>query len=153
MAMAKARTAARNALEINPNLAEAHVTLAYIEFLHDWNWEASERDFLRAIELNPRYAPAHQWYSELLMVLERHDEAVDEARRALSLDPASGILSRELGFRLHLARQYEESIEQFQNTLNLDPDFTAVHSFLANVYWDNGMREEALAEAEHLPES
>ena len=65
VAMAKARTAARNALEIDPNLAEAHVTLAYIAFLHDWNWEASERDFLHAIELNSRYAPAHQWYSEL----------------------------------------------------------------------------------------
>ena len=150
--MAKARTAARNALKINPSLAEAHVTLAYIAFLHDWNWEASERDFLRAIELNPRYAPAHQWYSDLLMALERHDEAVVEARQALSLDRASSILSRELGFRLHHARRYEESIEQFRNTLKLDPDFTSVHLFLANVYWDNEMREEALAEAEHINE-
>ena len=86
------------------------------------------------------------------MVLERHDEAVVEARQALALDPASGILSRELGFRLHLARRYEESIEQFRKTLELDPDFTRVHVFLANVHWDNGMREEALAETEHLDE-
>jgi len=150
--MAKARMAARNALEIDPNLGEAHVTLAYIAFLHDWNWEASETDFLRAIELNPRYAPAHQWYSELLMALERHDEAVAEARKALALDPASSILSRELGFRLHHAGRYEESIEQFRKTLELDPDFTSVHGFLANVYWDNEMREEALAEAEYIDE-
>ena len=152
VAMAKARTSARNALEIDPNLAEAHVTLAYIAFLHDWNWEASERDFLRAIELKPRYAPAHQWYSELLMVLERHDEAVDEARQALALDPASGILSRELAYRLHHARRYEESIEQYRKTLELDPNFAGARSMLANVYWDHGMREEALADAENIGE-
>ena len=152
VAMAKARTSARNALEIDPNLAEAHVTLAYIAFLHDWNWEVSERDFLRAIELNPRYAPAHQWYAELLMALERHDEAVVEARQALALEPASAILSRELGYRLHHARRYEESIQQFRKTLELDPGFAGVRSFLADVYWDNGMREEALAEAEHIDE-
>jgi tetratricopeptide (TPR) repeat protein len=87
------------------------------------------------------------------MALERHDEAVAEARRALALDPASSILSRELGFRLHLAGRYEDSIEQFRKTLELDPYFTSVHLFLANVYWDNEMREEALAEAEYISES
>lgn len=148
VAMAKARTSARSALELNPNLAEAHVTLAYIAFLHDWNWEASEKDFLRAIEINPRYAPAHQWYSELLMVLERHDEAVAAAKRALAIEPASGILSRELGYRLHRAKRYDESIEQYRKTLELDPDFPGVHGMLADVYWDHGMRDEALAEAE-----
>ena len=127
--MAKARMAARNALDINPNLAEAHVTLAYIAFLHDWNWEASERDFLRAIELKPRYAPAHQWYAELLMALARHDEAVDEARQAFALDRASGILSRELAYRLHHARRYEESIQQYRKTLQLDPNFAGARSY------------------------
>ena len=152
VSLAKARMAARNALDINPNLAEAHVTLAYIAFLHDWNWEASERDFLRAIELNPRYAPAHQWYAELLMALARHDEAVDEARQAFALDRASGILSRELAYRLHHARRYEESIQQYRKTLQLDPDFAGARSMLANVYWDHGKREKALADAENLSE-
>jgi len=148
--MTKAMTSVRDALELDPNLAEAHTTLAYIEFLHNWDWEASETEFRRAIELKPDYAPAHQWYSELLMVLGRHDEAVGEARQALSLDPASAILSRELAFRLHLARRYDESIEQFRKTLELDPDFFDVRKMLIEVYWDAGMKDEALAESPNI---
>ena len=152
VAMAKARTAAEEALALDPGLAEAYTTLAYISFLHDWNWEAAEKDFLEAIERKPRYAVAHQWYSELLMVLGRHDEAVGQGRQALELEPTSPILSRELGFKFYQARRYPEAIEQFRNTLDLDPDFSLARIMLIEALWDGGRIEEALAEAEHIDE-
>ena len=86
VAMAKARTAAREALRLDPDLAEAYVTLAYIEFLQDWDWEAAETDFLKAIELKPNYVIAHQWYSEFLGVMGRHEEGIAESVRALELE-------------------------------------------------------------------
>ena len=152
VAMTKARTAAQEALALDPNLAEAYTTLAYISFLHDWDWEAAERDFLEAIERKPRYAVAHQWYSELLMVLGRHDEAVAQARQAFELEATSPILSRELGFKFYQARRYPEAIEQFQKTLELDPDFSGARIMLTDALWDAGKTEEALAEAERIDE-
>ena len=95
-AMAKARSAAREALKLDPNLAGAYVTRAYIEFLQDWDWEASEKDFLKAIELDPDYVVAHQWYSEFLMVMGRRDESIAEGMRAVELDPTSALQVREL---------------------------------------------------------
>ncbi len=151
-AMAKARAAAQGALKLDPDLAEAYTTLAYISFLHDWNWEAAEKDFLEAIERNPRYAVAHQWYSELLMVLGRHEEAVGQAREALELEPTSPILSRELGFRLYQARRYPEAVEELRRTLGLDSDFSLARIMLTDALWDGGRIEEALAEAERLDE-
>ena len=151
--MTTARTSARDALELDPNLAEAHTTLAYIELLHNWDWGASETEFLRAIELKPDYAPAHQWYSELLMVLGRHDEAIEESRRALELEPVSPIVARDHGLQLHRARRYEESIEQFRKTIELEPNFAGTRDQLADVFWDAGMVDEALAEAHSLDEN
>ncbi|HLE72403.1 MAG TPA: protein kinase [Vicinamibacteria bacterium] len=152
VAMAKARTAAQEALALDPNLAEAYTTLAYISFLYDWNWEAAEKGFLEAIERKPHYAVAHQWYSELLMLLGRHDEAIGQGRQALELEPTSPILSRELGFRFHQARLYPEAIGEFRNTLELDPDFSLARIMLTDALWDGGRIEEALAEAERLDE-
>ena len=152
VAMAKARTAAQEALALDPNLAEAYTTLAYISFLYDWNWEAAEKGFLEAIERKPHYAVAHQWYSELLMLLGRHDEAIGQGRQALELEPTSPILSRELGFRFHQARLYPEAIGEFRNTLELDPDFSLARIMLTDALWDGGRKEEALAEAERLDE-
>jgi serine/threonine-protein kinase len=152
VAMAKARTAAEEALALDPGLAEAYTTLAYISFLHDWNWEAAEKDFLEAIERKPRYAVAHQWYAELLMLLGRHDEAVGQGRQALELEPTSPILSRELGFKFYQARRYPEAIEQFRNTLELDPNFSLARIMLIEALWDGGRIEEALAETEHIDE-
>src|SRR3990172_9302448 len=152
VAMAKARSAAHETLALHPNLAEAYTTLAYISFLHDWNWEAAEKGFLEAIERKPRYAVAHQWYSELLMVLERHDESIAQARQALELEPTSPILSRELGYRFHQARRYPEAIGEFRKTLELDPDFSLARIMLTDALWDGGKIEEALAEAQRIDE-
>ncbi|HEY7699124.1 MAG TPA: tetratricopeptide repeat protein, partial [Vicinamibacteria bacterium] len=151
-AMAKARTAAEEALRLDPGLAEAYTTLAYISFLHDWNWEAAEKNFLEAIKRKPGYAVAHQWYSELLMVVGRHDEAIAQARQALELETTSPILSRELGFKFYEAKRYPEAIEQFRKTLELDPDFSLARIMLTDALWDGGRVEEALAEAERIDE-
>ena len=132
VAMAKARAAAQEALALDPNLAEAYTTLAYISFLHDWNWEAAERGFLGAIERQPGYAVAHQWYSELLMVVGRHDEAIAQARQARELEPTSPILSRELGFKFYQARRYPEAIGECRKTLELDPDFSGARIMLTD---------------------
>jgi len=150
VAMTKARTAARDALAIDPNLGEAYVTLAYISFLHDWNWADAEVDFRRAIELNPDYAVAHQWYSELLMVLGRHEEAVAAAQKALALDAGSPILTRELGYRFYQAKRYPESIDAFRQTLALQAGFPLASTMLIDAYWHAGEREEALALAEEI---
>jgi serine/threonine-protein kinase len=152
VAMAKARTAAEEALRLDPGLAEAYTTLAYISFLHDWNWEAAEKNFLEAIKRKPGYAVAHQWYSELLMVVGRHDEAIAQARQALELETTSPILSRELGFKFYEAKRYPEAIEQFRKTLELDPDFSLARVMLTDALWDGGRVEEALAEAERIDE-
>jgi serine/threonine-protein kinase len=152
VAMAKARAAAQEALRLDPGLAEAFTTLAYISFLHDWNWEAAEKDFLEAIARKPRYAVAHQWYAELLMALGRHDEAIEQARQALQIEPTSPILSRELGFKFYQARRYPEAIEQFRKTLEIDSDFSLARIMLTDALWDGGRIDEALAEAERIDE-
>jgi tetratricopeptide (TPR) repeat protein len=152
VAMAKAREAAQEALRIDPELAEAYTTLAYISFLHDWNWEAAEKDFLAAIGREPGYAVAHQWYSELLMVQGRHDDAIAEARKALELEPTSPILSRELAMRFYQARRFPEAVEQLRKTLELDPEYSNARVMLTDALWDGGQTDEALVEAERIDE-
>jgi len=150
--MALARASAQEALRLNPSLAEAYVTLAYVEFLYDWNWGAAERDFRKAIALNPSYAPAHQWYSEYLMCMGRHDEAIEEGRRAVELDPTSPIQNQELGYKFLHARRYPEAIEQLRRSLELEPSFPETQRMLVDAYWFAGMRDRVVAEAEHLDE-
>ena len=151
--MKKGRAAAEEALRLNPNLAEAYVSLAYIEFLYDWDWEAAERDFLRAIELDPNYAVAYQWYGEFLSVMGRHDEAIERTRRAVELEPTSSIISRELGYKFLMARRYPEAIAQFKKTIELDPSFAWTDGMLTEAYWYSGMIEEAVAQAQNLDET
>ncbi len=152
MAMEEARASARKALELDPELAEAYVTLAYVDFLYEWDWEAAERDFRKAIELGPEYAVAHQWYAEFLMVRRRHDEAIAEAARALEIEPTSPILSRELAAKFLYARRYPEAIEQLRATLELDASFPLTRGMMVDAYRYSGMRDQTLAELEYLDE-
>ena len=147
VAMAKARTAAREALRLDRNLAEAYVTLAYIEFLQDWDWEAAERDFLKAIELKPNYVVAHQWYAEFLGVMGRHEEGIAENMRAVELEPASVLQTRELANSYMRTGQYAEAIVQLEKTDELDPSHSATLVSLAHAYWLSGMPDEAIAVA------
>ncbi len=152
-ATAKARSAALEALRLDDTLAEARTTLAWIRLVYDWDWEGAEKDFQQAIALDPDYATSHQWYSIYLAVMDRHGEAVEEAKRALTLAPISPLLNRNLGNAFLRARQYEEAIDQLKKTLELDASFPLARGLLIEAYWLNGMKEQAVAEAREVDES
>jgi eukaryotic-like serine/threonine-protein kinase len=145
-AMPKAKAAAIRALELDETLAEAHVSLARVLAAYDWDWTSAEREYKRAIELNPRYATAHQWYGGYLSVMGRGDEAIAERKRAQELDPLSLVINFELGSAYYYARDYDRAIEQFQKTLELDQNFGPAHLFLPAAYEQKGMYSEAIAE-------
>jgi serine/threonine-protein kinase len=143
--MPKAKAAAMRALELDETLAEAHTTLARVLTLYDWDWAAAENEFKRAIELNPRYAVAHQWYGGFLVAMGRHDGSVAERRLALELDPLSVIINFELAQAFYHARDYDNAIEQGQKTLELDPNFPPLYAYLPAAYEQKGMYAEAIA--------
>jgi serine/threonine protein kinase/Tfp pilus assembly protein PilF len=142
----KAKEAAIKALEIDNTLAEAHTSLAHVLEAYYWDWQEAEKEYRRAIELNPRYPTAHHWYSLFLMTLGRPDEAVAEAKKALEMDPLSLIINENVGDILRLARRYDEAIEQLQRTLELDPDFQVARWTLVNTYFDKGMYDQFFTE-------
>jgi len=147
-AFAKAKAAAERALEMDDTLAEANASRGWISTNYEWNWPAAESKYKRAIEINPSYATARQWYAEYLSYMGRHDESVAEAKRAQELDPFSMIINTDLGQVLYYARQYDQAIEQLQKTLELDPNFIVAHFFLAFVYAQKAMNDQAIAEAQ-----
>ena len=144
-AMPKAKAAAMRALELDESLAEAHTTLGRVFAQYEWNWPAAEKEYKRAIELNPRYAIAHQWYGGYLECMDRPDEALKERQLALELDPLSPIINFELSLAYYFRRDYDRAIDQFKKTLELNPDFPPVHQFLPAAYEQKGMYDEALA--------
>ena len=152
VAMPKAKTAALQALAIDETLAEAHTSLGRVLQVYDWNWAGAEKEFKRALELNPRYAVAHQWYGGYLERTGRLNEAISERKLALELDPLSTIAIFELGQNFLFARDYDQAIAQFQRSLELDPNFPASHQYLPIAYVQKGMYEEALAKIREAPE-
>ena len=142
-AFPKARSAAQRALQIDDTLAQAHVTLADILYEYDWKFEESERQFKRAIELDPNYATAYHWYGELLMVLGRTDEALAVLRTAQEKDPLSMIINSILGVVHNLRGERDLAIQQLKKTIEMDPNFPRAHLFLGEAYEDKGMYEEA----------
>ena len=144
----KAKEAALKALELDQTLAEAHVSLARVKAEYDWDWLGGEREFQRAIELNPNYATAHQWYGDILETMGQPEEAVAEYKRALELDPLSLIINSGLGEAFLYARQYDQAIEQLQKTLELDPYFPGPRFFLSQAYVHKSMYQEGIAEIE-----
>jgi Tfp pilus assembly protein PilF len=133
-AMNNARSIARKALELDPTMAEAHTSLAFVLMHYDWDFAAAEKEYLRAIDLNPNYATAHQWYAINLAVTDRMDAALAELRHAQELDPLSLIISADIGELLGGARRYEEAATQLQSTLQMDPNFLLAHIELASVF-------------------
>ncbi len=146
----KAKAAALKALEIDETLAEPHVSLAHTKYFYDRDWAGAEREFKRALELNPNYSVAHHWYAIYLTALGRHSEALAEIRRAHELDPLSLSINAWLGRILALAGQPDQAIEQLRKTLELDPNFVLVHLRLGFVYEEKGMYEEAISEFEQV---
>src|SRR5437870_9605824 len=126
----KAKAAAMKALELDDTLAEAHTSLAFIKLNFDWDWAGAEREFKRAIELNPNYSNAHHWYSHYLMAMGRTQESLAESKRALELDPLSLIMNVHLGWHYLNAHQYDLAIEQLSKALEMDPNFGMGHWYL-----------------------
>ena len=142
--MPKARAAALKALQLDANLAEAHTSLALITEAYDYDWQTAESEFHRAIELNPNYATAHQWYAEYLMWLGRFDEALQESERARQLDPLSLIIAADRGVILYYSRQDDAALEQFLAVLAVDPHFGRANVINA-VYLRKGLYAKVLA--------
>ena len=144
--MPKAKAAAVKALEIDNTLAEAQTTVAHVKAFFDWDFTGADKEFNRAIELNPNYPFSHHWYALYLSAMERHDEAIAEEKRAQELEPLSLIINKNVGTIFYYARKYEQAIEQYKKALELDPDFARTHFFLGLAYISNSMFEEAIAE-------
>jgi serine/threonine-protein kinase len=145
-AMPKAKAAALKALEIDDTLAEPHVSLAHVKYYYDRDWAVAEREYKRAIELNPNYPIAHSWYAVYLMSAGRFDEALAQIRRAQELDPLSLPTNMALGWVLLNARQYDQGVEQLRKTLEMDPNFILAHHRLGLIYEQQGKYDEAIAE-------
>ncbi len=143
-----ARAAALQALEIDNQAVEPHTSLAYAKVLYEWDWSAAERDYKRALELNPNYVTGHHWYALFLAPMGRFEEAFQEMRKALKLDPLSLVLNSHVGWILYFARQYDPAIDQLNKTLEMDPHFPITSYFLGLVHMQKGMYEQAVAELE-----
>jgi eukaryotic-like serine/threonine-protein kinase len=147
-AFPRAKEAAQKALELDDTLAEAHTSLALIKNHYDWDWSGADREFQRAIALNPGYATAHQVYGIALTWMGRFEEALREFKRALDLDPLSLSINGALGLGFYYARQYDQAIEQQRKTLELDPNFILAQRDLGFSYLQKSMHKEAIAEFE-----
>jgi Tfp pilus assembly protein PilF len=148
----KAKTAALKALELDETVAEAHTALAHALATYDRNLPESNREFQRAIELNPNYATTHQWYGNNLVVMQRFDESIAEGKRAVELDPLSLVVNLELGANYNYARQPDQAIAQLRKTLELDKNWYLAHMILCQVYQAKGQLGEAVGECQRARE-
>jgi TolB-like protein/DNA-binding winged helix-turn-helix (wHTH) protein/Tfp pilus assembly protein PilF len=142
----KARAAALKSLELDNTLAEAQTSLATVRFNYDWDWNAAASGFRRAVELNPSYATAYQRNSLYLMSMGRTSESIAEMNRAHDLDPLSISMNFSLGWRLYMAREYDQAIEQLRNSIDMDPDFVLPHLVLGQAYEQKRAFDQAIAE-------
>jgi TolB-like protein/Tfp pilus assembly protein PilF len=144
----KAKAAAAKALEIDHDLAEAHVSLGYVSFTYDWDWLAAGAHFEQALALNPTYSRAHTFYAFYLSSLGRSGEALAVAKRALDLDPASPAVSHSLAVQLYLARKFDRASKQAHDTLEMDANFAVSYAVLGEAYLSKGMYREGLSALE-----
>jgi TolB-like protein/Flp pilus assembly protein TadD len=143
----KAKAAAKKALELDDTLAEAHTSLAMAIWLYDFNFSQAIREFQRAIEVNPNYAPAHQQYGNITLApLGRFDDAIVEGKRAVELDPLSLVINADLGNNYYFARRYDEAIAQARKTLEMDPGFYLAYLTLGPALEMKGELDAAIAE-------
>lgn len=141
-----ARSAAERAIEIDPSLAEAHNALASIKANYDWKFSEAEIEWQKALNLNPNYATAHQWYGEYLMNMARFPEALAEMKRAQELDPLSLIINGLVGVCHLLNGENDKALDQLKKTIDIDPNFARTHLFLADYYEHSGQYENAVDE-------
>jgi serine/threonine-protein kinase len=141
----KSKAAALKALHIDDTLAEAHTSLAAAMWT-EWDWSRAEKEFERAIELNPSYATAHHWFSIYFSTAGNHEAAIREGTRALELDPLSLIINASLGGLLFDARRYDQAIDQCRKTVDLDANFAIAHDCLGIAYVQKGKLRDAISE-------
>jgi tetratricopeptide (TPR) repeat protein len=142
----KAEWAITKALKLDDSLAEVHLGLAALKMVRYLDWPAAEKHALRAIELNPQFDEAHYLYSFFLGVLGRWDEAITEGKKALACDPFSVRICQHIGNIFYNARRYHEAVQQYQRTLELDPQNSPAHDSLADAYEQLGQRSETVAQ-------
>jgi TolB-like protein len=144
-ALPKAYVAARKAIEIDPQSAEAHASMG-LALSHSWDWAGAEAEFKRSLELDPQYANAHHWYGDYLSIKRRHNEALAEANRALELDPLNLMIGTWAALRYYQAHDYSRAIKQARNSVELDSNFAAAHLLLGEGYVQAGLRSEGISE-------
>jgi serine/threonine-protein kinase len=142
----KERAVLRKAQELDDSLPEIHAELAAIKHEIDWDHVTAENEYKRAIELNPNYATARQWYSEFLSHIGRYEGALAEINKAHEIDPFSRVISGNLGARLYEARRFDEAIAQYKKVIEMEPNYPSVRGGLAHVYEAKGMYLQAIAE-------
>ena len=146
----KAKAAAEKALEIDDKIAEAHTSLARIKMHYEWDWKAAEKELKRALELNPNYTTALEWYSLFLMITGRFDDAARQAKRALELNPLSLIINAVLGGIYYFAGKNDEALEQFQKTIEIDQNFSLTYLFQSGSLAAQDRVEEAVESLKKL---
>ena len=144
----KAKTAAEKALSLDDHLAEAHASLGLVKFYYEWDWNGAEAEFKKALELNPGYAQAHQYYADFVKSFGRFDEALGEMRKALVLDPLSFSINTGIGQVLYLSRQYDLAIDQYRKVVESDPSFVPARLWFGRPYLQKGMFKEAIEQVE-----
>ena len=147
-AFPKGKAAARAALQLDPDLAEAHTTLAALLWLDDWEWEKAQTEFKRSLELSPTYPTANHWYAEYAMTMGRHEEAMIRIKKSQDLDPLSLIISVAVGWAHYFARRYDDAIEQLRRTVDLDPNYPVTYWILGLSLRKTGRHELAITEGE-----
>jgi serine/threonine protein kinase/Tfp pilus assembly protein PilF len=147
-AFPKAEAAAEKALSLDGDLAEAHASLAFAHWNYDFDWDVVDREYKKAIELNPGYATAYHWYSGYLSGMGRHSEAIAAVKKARELDPLSPRINANVGFILYFARQYDQAIEELQKSLQMDTGSGAPYLYLGMAYLQEGKFQEAIVALE-----
>ncbi len=145
-ALSQAKAAALKAIELDDTLAEPHASLAFIAETHEWDWATAEREYKRALQLNPDDARAHHWYAGYLTYVGRFDEGIAEEQRARDLDPLSLPINNALAGRLLVAGRYDEALSQLRETLEMDSHFAPTHQTLGWAYLNKGQHKEAVQE-------
>jgi Tfp pilus assembly protein PilF len=145
-AFVQSKAAATKALELDENLAEAHTSLAFVHFRYNWNWEEADKEYNRAMALNPNYATGYHWYGMFLNSMGRVEEARQRFTKALELEPLSIIINANFGYHYYLARQYDQAAKQLTATLEMDPNCAQAHFILGMVYLRQPKLGDAIAE-------
>jgi len=151
-ANSRAKAAAKKALEIDPELAEAHASFSWIALWHDWDWPAAEKHSLRAIQQKPDYAPAHIWYGNCLWCTGRFDESIREMQKACELEPLEPVNLSHLGLALYQARRFDESIGELRKVIASDPEFSLAYWYQSFNFLAKKMWAEAIATLQKLVE-